>query len=449
MNKLWVRLSLAFTTMVLVAVVIVVLTGYIVSRFESDDARFASWVLERSGGLINLLEDYYQQHRNWAGVAPIMSGAQTTLFKSDTSYVLVDRGNVIIYHARPDLIGQPASQTNLRYEIPLKVNNQPVGYLGFASVPAPAQDGNRRPPFLRDLVQTLLVLAAVGGVAGAIFGVVMSRSVTAPLNDLAHAARAIGARKLNQRVTEKGTDEIIAVTRAFNDMASDLEEAETLRRNLLADVAHELRTPLSVLQGNLRAILDEVYPLDLDEMGRLYEQTRLLSRLVNDLHELAQAEAHQLPLNLQETDLSQLARSTVAVFRPDAEEKQVELAVNLAENLPSTRVDTARISQVLHNLLANALRHTPAGGRITLNVEPAEQSVSVSVSDTGEGIAPEHLPHIFDRFYRTDPARSRDVGGAGLGLAIARAIVEAHHGHLTAFSGGVGQGTTFTMQLPA
>jgi signal transduction histidine kinase len=254
---------------------------------------------------------------------------------------------------------------------------------------------------------------------------------------------------LSQRVEVSGSAELIEVASAFNDMAATLEQAEQLRRNLVADVAHELRTPLTVLQGNLRAILDEVYPLDKAEVARLYEQTRLLSRLVNDLHELAQAEARQLPLNLQETDLAHLVSATVDTFRPAAEAKGVGLEAGLPASPALAQVDAARLSQVLHNLLANALRHTPPGGTITLRAEAGTEAVCLTVADSGEGIPAEHLPHIFDRFYRTDPARSRDQGGAGLGLAIARAIVEAHAGQIEAASPGPsGQGTLFTIRLP-
>jgi signal transduction histidine kinase len=299
------------------------------------------------------------------------------------------------------------------------------------------------------LVNALLAIAAFGGVGGIIFGIVVSRVLTAPLNGLAATARAIGAHDLSRRVEEKGSDELKAVARAFNEMASGLEQGEQLRRNLLADVAHELRTPLSVLQANLRAILDEVYPLDQTEIAHLYEQTRFLSHLVDDLHLLAQAEARQLPLHLQETDLSQLVRTTAETFRPGAEAKEITLSTQLPDQSPLIQVDAARITQVLQNLLANAVRHTPAQGTITLGVEAEAETVSLSVADTGEGIPPEHLPHVFDRFYRTDSARSRDRGGGGLGLAIVRAIVEAHGGQIKVTSPGVpGQGSKFTICLP-
>ncbi len=183
-------------------------------------------------------------------------------------------------------------------------------------------------------------------------------------------------------------------------------------------------------------------------MARLYEHTRFLSRLVNDLHELAQAEARQLPLDLQETNLSQLVATTAETFRPSAEAKGVALITQLPVDLPSLQIDAARITQVLQNLLANALRHTPAEGTITIRAEAVAEAVQLTIADSGDGIPPEHLPHIFDRFYRTHPARSRDRGGAGLGLAIARAIVEAHGGEISVTSTGVpGEGSTFVIRL--
>jgi signal transduction histidine kinase len=344
-------------------------------------------------------------------------------------------------------VGKSLRQVEQVELLPIQADARTIGYLGLG--PAQPQEPPEPPSFVAFLGRVLLSVAIITGISSIIFGIVMSRSLTAPLNNLAAAAQAIGARNLSQRVEEKGSDELRAVARSFNEMAATLEQAEQLRRNLLADVAHELRTPLSILQGNLRAILDEVYPLDQTEMARLYEHTRFLSRLVNDLHELAQAEARQLPLHRQDTNLAQLVKTTAESFRPGADEKGVTLDVVLPDDAPLLQVDPARLTQVLQNLLANALRHTPAGGKITLQLEANPETIHLAVADTGEGIPAEYLPHIFDRFYRTDPARSRDRGGAGLGLAIARAIIEAHDGRITAKSSGIpGQGTIFTIQLP-
>ena len=299
-----------------------------------------------------------------------------------------------------------------------------------------------RPPF--DMTIVLIVVGVVAIVAG----VGMSKSLTAPLDELGQAAQAIGKQNLSQRVTVKGTAEIQAVAARFNEMAGELEIAETLRRNLLADVAHELRHPIHVLQGNLQAILDDVYPLNKEEIARLSDQTRHLKALVNDLHELSLAEAQQLPLNLQLTDMAQLVKETAVAFKPVAAAKNIKLQVELLGTIPSLNVDAARMRQVMHNLLNNALRHTGENGRITVIVEAKQKNLQIHVHDTGSGIAAEHLPYVFDRFYRTDSARSRDAGGTGLGLAIVRAIVEVHHGQVTAASPGVGQGSVITFNLP-
>lgn len=449
MNKLWVRLSFTFSAVVLIAVLIVVTTSLAVEQFNDDRERFTTKTLQKPGGLIDQLTHYYQTEGSWAGIEPMLIGAQALNFRTEYIFVLADHQEKIIYHPQAAMIGQSLAQSESNLAVPIRVDEQTVGFLEV--VPGREQTpGYSGLTFLmRRIVDFLLIMAAVIGIGGIVFGVMMSRTLTAPLNNLAVAARSIGKRNLNQRVKETGTAEMIAVARAFNEMAADLQQAEQLRRHLLADVAHELRTPLAVLQANLRAILDEVYPLDQTEIARLYEQTRFLSRLVNDLHELAQAEAKQLPLNRQETDLTQLAQMTTEAFRPEAEAKGVTLQLHLATNVPKISVDAARLTQVLQNLLANALRHTPAGQTITVRIEPDTDQVDVTVADTGEGIAPEHLPHIFDRFYRADPARSRDRGGAGLGLAIARAIVEAHEGRITVTSDGLpGHGSTFTVQLP-
>jgi signal transduction histidine kinase len=297
------------------------------------------------------------------------------------------------------------------------------------------------------LTRSLISVVMVGSVLGIAAGVWMSRRLTAPLEELAKGTETIGAGDLSYRVKPQGSAEIVALAQSFNQMAGKLEEGEWLRQNLLADVAHELRTPLTVLQGNLRAILDDVYALDKAEVAHLYDQTRHLHRLVSDLHELAQAEARQLPLNLQSTDLVWLVEDAVAIFAPIAEAEEVQLQMSLPQDPVMVQVDQARITQVLQNLLVNALRHTPANGGITVRLVVDEQ-VKLTIQDTGDGIDAEHLPYLFNRFYRTDSARDRDHGGAGLGLAIVRALVEAHGGQVAVASAGRGQGSTFTISLP-
>lgn len=300
--------------------------------------------------------------------------------------------------------------------------------------------------------QELMALFTRGIISAAIIGVVagawLSHTLAAPLQRLEKGAQAIAAKDLSYRVPVRGSQEIRAVADSFNQMASQLQTAETLRQNLLADVAHELRHPIHILKGNLQAILDDVYPLDKEEIARLVDQTNHLSTLINDLHELAQAEAQQLAINKQATDIAQLVKDVTAVFKPGAVSKQIELQVELLGTMPVLEVDGSRLRQVLHNLLDNALRHTPENGRILVTVEPIEAGLQIRVADSGAGIKPEELPHVFDRFYRADGARSREHSSAGLGLAIARAIIEAHGGSINVSSPGPGQGSTFALTLP-
>ncbi len=279
-------------------------------------------------------------------------------------------------------------------------------------------------------------------------GILSARGLTAPLNKLANAAKAIEDQDLSQRVDLKGSREIREVARAFNDMAAGLEKSEELRTNLLNDVAHELRTPLSVIQGNLRAILDDVYEMDKAEIARLYDQTRHLSRLVDDLRELALAEADQLPLNITSIAVVSWIKESVTAFRPVAEEKSVRVRLEILGEHTQIEGDQARLTQSLHNLLINALQHTPAESQITIQIEQDMGSFFLRVIDQGEGIDAEHIPNVFDRFYRTDPNRSRETGGTGLGLAITRAIIAAHGGKISVQSAGIGEGSKFTIELP-
>ncbi len=291
----------------------------------------------------------------------------------------------------------------------------------------------------------LLALTGFSLVIGVSAGVVISRELAKPIDALSAAAHRIGAGELGHQVTlARASRELHDLAVTFNAMSADLAQAEQLRRNLMADVSHELRTPLTVLEGHLRAALDDVYALDKAEIANLYNQTHHLIRLVEDLHLLAKAEAHQLPLNIGDTDVRQIAQEVIENFAVVAEEKQVRLTLDASPDLPPIRADQIRLRQVVVNLVDNALRYTPAGGTVTLEVAMDESKVLLRVRDTGIGIAPEHLPHVFDRFYRVDPSRARVSGGSGLGLAIVRALLEIQGATIEATSAG---GTCFTIRF--
>jgi signal transduction histidine kinase len=288
-----------------------------------------------------------------------------------------------------------------------------------------------------------MAFSVVVGIGG---GVVIGRVVSAPITELVQAADKIGKGDLNTRVLPHGSQEMIDLAGRFNKMAEELQHAETLKNNLMADVAHELRTPLTVLEGNLRAALDKVYSLDEAEIANLYGQTRHLTRLVNDLRELALAESKQLHLEKFPTDLNSLLADTVQALEPLAAEKGVRLILQSTQ-LPELSVDPTRIRQALFNLLSNALRHTPSGGEIFVAGNQAKGGVVLSVKDTGEGLLPDQLAAVFDRFYRADKSRSRETGGTGLGLAIVKAIVESHGGWVQVSSDGLGKGSQFSIHL--
>ncbi|KAA3659481.1 MAG: HAMP domain-containing protein [Chloroflexi bacterium] len=285
-------------------------------------------------------------------------------------------------------------------------------------------------------------------IIGVLAGPLLGRGLSLPIERLVKATKAIGSRDLSHHVEVKGAQEIIDLANNFNQMTAELARSEQLRQNMMADVSHELLTPLTVLQGNLRAILDDVYELNKDEIATLYDQNKHLIRLVKDLRQLAQVEAGQLPFNIVQLSLNQLAQEVTTVFTHPATDKNITLHTQLTNNIPTIHADPDRLRQVLHNLLANALRHTPEGGQITIRTQNAANEVWLSITDTGAGIDPALQPHVFDRFYRTDDTRRRDTGGAGLGLAISKAIVEGHKGRLTATSPGKNLGTTFKIYLP-
>jgi signal transduction histidine kinase len=295
------------------------------------------------------------------------------------------------------------------------------------------KDGGFGPAVLVLSLGLLLAFLAVGRAV---------RRTAAPVGDVMEAADRVAAGDYSVRLHERGPREMRRLARAFNAMTERLQASDQQRRNLLADVTHELRTPLSVIQGNLEGVMDGIYPTDREHLEPVLEETRVMSRLLEDLQTLSTAEAGALRLHRESIDPAGLVSDAVAPFRSAAAAAGVHLEIRVTRGLPPVDVDPVRIGEVFSNLLHNAVRHTPPGGSIVVAAEPAEEGVAFTVADSGSGIPPEDLPHVFDRF-----VKASDSGGAGLGLAIAKSLVEAHGGTITATS-EPGRGTTLRFALP-
>ncbi|MBP8110238.1 MAG: HAMP domain-containing protein, partial [Caldilineaceae bacterium] len=345
--------------------------------------------------------------------------------------------------------------------------------------------------FLNRMNQALVISSVVAGLVALLVGSLLAYSMLKPLSALEEGVMAVAQGKLDTQVPVHGRDEIGQLAAGFNRMAANLHRQETLRQRMVADIAHELRTPLSVVQGNLQALLDGVYPLEKSEISTIYDETRVLSRLIQDLHELAQAEAGNLPLVMQQLAVDDVVTHMAALFRPLAEERAIRITTQTPPTSPIPLLalgDADRVQQILHNLMGNGLRHTPAAGTLRLTAQVMADGkvtgtgtgggtgvfvgrketkgggiahdgyakfVRFSVTDSGPGIPSADLPHIFDRFYRGDPSRSREgdaqterhTSGAGLGLAIVKALVEAQGGRVGVDS-QPGHGATFWFDLP-
>jgi signal transduction histidine kinase len=445
-HRLWFRLTTAFLLVALAGVAVVALLAN-----RATTTGFNRFLLAEEGttwsDLTVRLGDSYARTGDWSEAEAILS-----------SVVGPGRGGGGIQLTLVDNAGQTIATSGMRRGQGQGVEPQPLPVIAGGEtvatlfVSAPGMGNSRAAEqYLTEVNQAIWLGGLAAVVLALLLGAWLAYRLTRPLRELTAATEEMAAGRLQQAVAVHDEGEMGQLAAGFNRMAESLAAAEGLRRQMLADVAHELRTPLSVLRGQLEAMLDGVFPLTAENVGVAYEETILLGRLVDDLRTLSLAEAGQLPLSRRAVDPSEALVRAAAAFAPLYESEGVVLRVEPAAGLPPVWADGERLEQVFGNLLANALRYAPQGSatqpEVRLSAAEMGNEVRFTIADNGPGLSEEAQAHVFDRFWRGDPSRNRAQGGSGLGLAISRAIVESHGGRIQVES-RAGQGTAFHLALP-
>ncbi|MDO8687186.1 MAG: ATP-binding protein [Dehalococcoidales bacterium] len=455
--------------LLLIVVVSVGLMTYLTNL--STAREFRQYVIQgntmHASGVGDSLSGFYSRQGNWNGVQAVLPGL---LRMNGDRLIVADSSGIVVGDTDANVLGNTVSKLGIAgYGTPVTVSGQSVGSFYFlysgtngmmggmitmmGGQPVPAGTNTAEADFLSRVNRSLWITGLVAAAIALLAGLFLTRQVTSPVRALTRGAREISRGNLAYRVKTESRDELGELVQTFNTMAANLAASEQSRRRMTADIAHELRTPLTIVEGTVDGMLDGVFAPDREHLSTIKEQTALLTRLIGDLRDLSLAEAGQLKLELLPDDIVRLLRDKVEQIKATAQEKGILLKFEAEDNLPPVEIDHMRVGQVIANLLTNAIHHTPPGGSITVSVKAATPSadnqsgILISVADTGEGIAAEHLPHIFERFYRVSDSRSRSEGGTGLGLAIVKHLVLAHNGRVWAES-EPGKGSLFNVFLP-
>ncbi len=463
-------------TILLVVAVCISLMAIMVNLITTSEfTRYVSQSnMSRIQDIANSIGDYYNTDKNWTGIGEVID---TLVWSGNARIVVADNAGVIVGDSENEWISEYSSTVGLANGTPViasgtevgevfvltstQGNGQGSGHMGGQGEHWVQSTDNSdtfldttQQDFLEQVNRAIWISAIIGIAVALILGFLLTQYLINPIKALTSGARNITGGNLGYRVKVSSGDEIGELTQTFNTMASRLEASEQTRKQLLADIAHELKTPLTVIGGTVDGIMDGVFNPDREHLGTIKEQTTMLTHLIADLRDISLAETGQLKLEKSRCDISELVSQSVMQFEKSASEKGIHLQVDTSSSVPELLIDPSRIKQVINNLLTNAIRHTPANGTISISIENRDKNehfnkkhVLISVCDTGEGIPSEHLPHIFDRFYRAKSARSRNDGGSGLGLAIAGQMVQAHGGNIRAES-ELGKGSTFFIALP-
>lgn len=449
LHSLRFRLLVTFSLVVLVALgtVALLVSRTTTSQYERSVAGIINYryfnVASKAEAIQNAIYQYTGERDIWENMQSLIERISNT---SRTRIVMADLDGMVYSDSSNQLVGSEINTNLSKPFAAFLIDGLPI--LAYAEPIDTPQLELAEAQFNQAVNRSLVIAVLTGTLVAILLTILTSKSILQPVEALISAARRMEKGDLSQRVEITSRGELGELARAFNAMADGLERLEQLRRNMVTDVAHELRTPLSNIRGYLEAMQDEMVNPTPEMIDSLHEEAMVLSQLIEDLQELALAEAGQMVLQPEQIDLPQLVQKIIQALQPRIQEKNLTVETHFPGQLGPVLADYHRLGQVLRNLLGNAIRYTPAGGKISLEAKLREGMVEIHVRDTGLGIAPEHLPYVFERFYRVDHSRARATGGAGLGLAIVKQLVQAQGGEVGVDS-QIGQGTTFIFTLPS
>ncbi len=443
------KLILAFLSIGVVGIAITAVTATLRTRAE-----FISFLSDQSKtDIITELSDYHLANGSWQGIdSEYFTQGSGPGYNNPghhgppKRFTLADENGVVILSTDKYKPGDALSPGDFESGTRITENGGVIGI--FVPLQAPFQGEPRELEFIERINAVLFFGALIATGLALMLGIFLSRTLTRPIRELTQATHAVSEGDFSQQVTVRSNDELGELAQAFNRMSAELSRSILARRQMTADIAHELRTPLSLILGHAEAVHDGVLPPTMENFEIIREEAARLEHLVNDLRTLSLADAGELSIELQPVEPERLLNETVSLYQFEAQRKNITITQQLEPNLPQVEIDPGRITQVLTNILDNALRHTPQGGTIIITARRNHPWTEISILDSGPGVGSENLERLFDRLYRVDPSRQRDDSGSGLGLAIARSIVLAHKGQITAES-QPGAGLNILIHLPA
>jgi len=447
MRSITSKLIIAFLSIGVVSVAVIFVTARWNTRQE-----FINFLTEQNQtNVITQLTEYYLVNGSWVKVGTIFIQQQQQPdydHRPPQPFTLADKNGIVVFSNGKYKPGDKLSEADFASGTPIREDGRVIGI--YVPLRMPFEGRPRELEFIERINMTLFYGAVIGAVLALFLGIIISRTLTRPIRELTQATHAISEGDLSQQVPVRTKDELGELAQAFNRMSTELSRSVNSRKQMTADIAHELRTPLSLILGHAEAVHDGVLPPTQENFEIIREEATRLEHLVNDLRTLSLADAGELTINPQVIEPERLINEVASLYQYEARKKNISLEVDVASPLSTIEVDPGRMTQVLTNILDNATRHTPEGGRITLSAKQVDRNVELSVQDSGPGVPAKTLDRIFERFYRTDSSRQRDggiPGGSGLGLAIAKSIVQAHGGQLMAES-EPGNGLKITISLP-